>query len=164
MPNACSICDLNVKVRKVAEVMLREGIGVRDVADFINWRVAKDVAPGETAPTVTKSAVDRHKNGTNGSGAHFVLEERKAIPTDAKFTTVEDIAREMVRRYGAQLEDPNWLPSDRDVREWASLMGKLNDLEQRRRDEEKLFALMAGATFKKPEAIPARVIDVTPKE
>lgn len=133
---------------------MREGLGVRDVTDFCNWWLERNttVEEGKKPPTVAKSAWDRHKNND-----HFVLEERKELPTEGRFTTVEAIASEMVRRYGAQLEDPNYLPSDRDVREWAALMGKLDDLEQRRRDEQKLMALMAGAAFKKPT-----VIDVTP--
>lgn len=154
---SCGICDLDQKPRKVGEAMLREGIGVRDVAAFTNWWLSTTPAlAGDKVPTVTKSGWDRHKNS-----GHFVLEDRKELAKDAKFTNVEDIALEMVRRYGSQLEDPNWLPADRDVREWAALMGKLDDLEQRRRDDAKLHALMSGAAFRKP-ALP--VIDVTPKE
>lgn len=157
MANVCTICDLPAKSRKVGEAMIREGLSVREATDFSNWwleREWREKPEGEKAPTVTKSSWDRHKQSE-----HFVVEEKKDLPTDAKFTNVEDIALEMVRRYGSQLEDPNWLPADRDVREWAALMGKLNDIEQRRRDEARLTALMAGAAFKKPP-----VVDTTARE
>jgi hypothetical protein len=154
VPNACTICDLEQKTRKVAEAMLRESIGVRDVADFINWKLAKDVVEGQTPTTVTKSAVDRHKQAP-----HFVLEPERTIPQGTgKYTTVEDIAMELVRRYGALLENPNWIPMDKDVREWAALMGKLEDLEQRRRDEAQLKTLLAGAAFAPKRPV---VVDTT---
>jgi hypothetical protein len=152
VPKGCSICDLDQKPRKIGEALIREGLGVFAVTDFSNWWLEKNtvVEAGEKAPTVTKSSWDRHK-------AHFVLEDKKQPFVDSgQYTTVEGIAMEMVRRFGAQLSDPNYLPAGRDVREWAALMGKLNDLEERRRDEEKLRSLMAGAVFAQP-ALPAAI-------
>jgi hypothetical protein len=135
--------------------MLREGIGVREVADFTNWWLSRGLAEGEKPPKpITKSAWDRHKNGP-----HFAMTvETVSADASGQYGNVQDIADEMVRRYGTKLDDPNWMPDARETREWAALVAKVADLEQRRRDEAKLMGLMLGASFKPPT-----VIEVTPK-
>jgi hypothetical protein len=155
------MCDLDAKPRKIGEALLREGVGVREVADFLTWWLNKELPAGEKPKVLSKSSVDRHKNG-----GHFALKPAdEAIDlTNVEFTDVEGIAREMLRRYGAKLKDPTYIPSAKEAQDWAALEAKVADLEQRRRDQNELMALMAGATFRKPAALTAgvTVIDVTP--
>lgn len=140
--------------------MLRERVPLRDVVAFTEWWAAKTEleTPGKGTKKVTKSSWDRHKNGE-----HFQMVEKTVIvplaDEAAAYETVSDIAREMVKRYGGKLNDPKWVPDAREAREWAALEAKVADIDQRRRDEEGLKALLLGAGYSKP-----RVIDVTPIE
>jgi hypothetical protein len=161
MSSGCSACDLEAKPRKIAEALLREGVGVREVSDFLSWWLNRELKEGEKPRQVTKSALDRHKNS-----GHFVLKPDEEVIdlSNVEFTDVESIAREMLRRYGAKLKDPTYVPNAREAQDWAALEAKTADLEARRRDHNQLLALMAGAAYKRPVAIAASVIDVTPQE
>lgn len=129
--------------------MYREGLGAREVTDFTNWWLERSEEPNKKK--VSKSAWDRHK-----TNAHFQMQATQVVTpvADGRYTNVQDIADEMVRRYGTKLENPTWMPDAREAREWAALVAKVADLEQRRRDENKLMGLMLGASYQK-SALPA---------
>jgi len=150
---SCTVCDLDARPRKLAETLMREKVTLRDVAEFLEWFLNRE-SPGETPKKVSKSALDRHKD-------HFSLDESKSLAETGQYQTVEDISAELVRRYGLLLENPDWVPAGKEVREWAALMAKVADIEQRRREDARLQALLAGAAFQAPP--PIEVIQVHPQ-
>lgn len=141
--------------------MLREGLGVRDAADFATWWLARETTEGQTPPKSTKSAWDRHKN--NG---HFLVEpEKKVSIADLdRAVDLDQMVEEMlVAWYAANRDDQGRVkvPSDNDLRKWLEVVAKVSDLRERRKADEELRRMLAGAAF--GHALPAgNVVDVTP--
>lgn len=139
--------------------MLREGLGVRDVADFVTWWLAKEAGEGQTPAKSTKSAWDRHRN--NG---HFLVEpEKKVSIADLEHAVdLDQMVEQMLSAWYAANRDEQGrikVPSDNDLRKWLEVVAKVSDLRERRKADEELRRMLAGAAFSK--SLPAgNVIDV----
>jgi len=142
VPNAgCTVCALDAKPRKLAESLLIAGLGVRDVADFIEWQSFKE----QTQIKISKSALDRHR--VNG---HFVAEKTVDISsvTESEFKTLRDYASELFKAY--QKANKGKVPSTKEVLDFLAADAKLADIEAHRNDERELAKLMKDMSYKKP--------------
>lgn len=142
MPSVgCTICTLDAKPRKQAEAMLKAGVGLREVAEFMTWQGEQDGSKIK----ISKSALDRHR--ANG---HFVSEETVDISqvTDEEVKSLRDYARDLFKAY--QKANKGKVPSTKELIDFLLADAKLADIESRRKDEESLRVLMSGASFKRP--------------
>lgn len=140
MPQAsCTVCELEVKPRKLFEGMMRGGVGVRDVSDFSGWYAnAYDLKC-----KVTKSALDRHKNNS-----HFdVTLSGVRIELDGEVMNLREYARKLFESYQKANQDK--VPSTKELIDFLLADAKLADIEARRQDQDKLMEFMAGASYKK---------------
>lgn len=122
---------------------MRLGMSVRDVSDFTTWW-----AEHHGTTKVTKSAWDRHKRNN-----HFDIELPTSPTTviDDEVKTLRDMVLDMFKRYQASKQ--GHVPDSREMREWLSLDAKIADIQQRRDEETKLRALLAGMAYQ-PEELP----------
>jgi hypothetical protein len=143
MPSAgCTVCALDAKTRKTAEKLLIAEIGVRDVADFLEWQSARDQNPIK----ISKSALDRHK-----SSGHFVSEKTVDVSgmTENEFMTLREYASQVFKAY--QKANKGKVPSTKEVLDFLLADAKLADIEARRNEERELAKLMSDMSYEKPK-------------
>lgn len=149
----CTACEASVGHRRIAEMLLRAGLTIRDAADFSSWYAMRN----DERP-VLKSAWGRHK--ING---HMPVLDNHKRDEDKEVQTLQDMVTDMFQRFQANRKD--YVPSSQEMRDWMTLEARIADLQQRRQDERDLRALVSGMSYTPPPvAIEARVIQRENKE
>lgn len=135
MEARCSVCDLDQTHRKIGEVLLKERVSIRDVADLVNcWAEKNDL------PKTYKSAWGRHRQ--NG---HYSATEVKPTDDDGQPLSVDEMVAHLwgqyqsARRRGAP-------PSTKEMFEILQMRAKLRaDLERADEDKQQRELLMGAA-------------------
>ena len=153
--NECTVCALDTKVRRLGESLLRAGVRLREVAEYLTWQGEK----AEPKYKISKSALDRHKNG-----GHFVLNETvdTSDMVDEDVKSLRDYARELFKAY--QKANKGKVPSTKELIDFLLADAKLADIEARRSDEAVLRDLFKDASFKSTSASRQPEVEGNPDE
>lgn len=132
----CTVCNLDAKPRKIGEMLLQAGIGVRDVSDFTDWWAAR-----YGVKSATKSAWSRHK-----VDGHFELVPRVHTDEDGTVLDLDTLVDRLFEEW--QKANKGKPVNAKELREWLKLRATIRADIERRDQAKEMTDLLMGAGHK----------------
>ena len=138
--NLCATCELDVKTRRLVEGLMRHGVSVYNIADYLEFLKQR----GDIPNNVSKSSLDRHKNS---DPAHFDLLGKTIVINESdEVKNLREFVGDMFIRF--QKANKDKIPTHKEMIDLLLADAKLADIEQRRKDENLIKGLLLGASYK----------------
>jgi hypothetical protein len=137
----CSVCNLDAKLRKIGEELIKSGVGVRDVASFTEWWASRF-----GTPITSRAAWQRHSNRAE---PHFDIHPRAIETPDGEALDLDVLVDKLFAAW--QKANKGVTPSAKEIREWLRLRAAIKADMEARKNADQLSAMLMGAGHKVKE-------------